>query len=136
MNGARLEAIEHRAQKVVAGSLFLLAAYVTLDAGQSLWTMDKPAFSTVGVALLVVSIVVMLWLAGAKRRLAYDLGSKALAADAFQTTACWWLSAAALVGVGLNGALDWWWADPSAALVIAGLIVLEGRRAWIGEACC
>ncbi len=51
--------------------------------------------------------------------LARELGSEALEADAFQTTACWWLSVAALVGVGLNGVLGWWWADPVAALVIA-----------------
>ena len=78
----------------------------------------------------------MLWLARAKRRLAYQLGSEALEADAFQTTACWWLSVAALVGVGLNGLLGWWWADPVAALVIATLVVREGREAWNGKACC
>ena len=64
----------------------------------------------------------MLWLARAKRQLARELGSEAMAADAFQTTACWWLSLAALIGVGLNGLFGWWWADPLAALVIAGLI--------------
>ena len=46
------------------------------------------------------------------------------------------LSVAALIGVGLNGLLGWWWADPIAALVIAALIVREGRDAWKGKACC
>jgi divalent metal cation (Fe/Co/Zn/Cd) transporter len=78
----------------------------------------------------------MLWLARAKRQLAHEIGSKALEADAFQTTACWWLSIAALVGVGLNGLLGWWWADPVAALAIALLIAREGRAAWNGEGCC
>ena len=136
MSGERLEAIEHRARRLVAGSLFLLGAYITFDAGQTLWTGDKPSFSPVGAALLALSIAVMLWLARAKRRLAYQLGSEALEADAFQTTACWWLSVAALVGVGLNGLLGWWWADPVAALVIATLVVREGREAWNGKACC
>lgn len=133
---ARLEAIEHRAQKLVAGSLLLLAAFVTFDAVQTLWIGDRPAFSVVGVVLLSVSIVVMLWLARAKRRLARELGSAAMQADAFQTTACWWLSVAALVGVGLNGLLGWWWADPVAALAIAGLIAREAHEAWHGKACC
>lgn len=136
MSGERLEAIEHRARQLVAGSLFLLGAYITFDAGQTLWTGDKPSFSPVGAALLALSIAVMLWLARAKRRLAYQLGSEALEAGAFQTTACWWLSVAALVGVGLNGLLGWWWADPVAALVIATLVVREGREAWNGKACC
>lgn len=136
LSGQRLEAIEHRARRLVAGSLFVLAAYVTFDAAETLWRADRPSFSPVGVALLALSIAVMLWLARAKRRLAHELGSEAMEADAFQTTACWWLSVAALVGVGLNGLLGWWWADPLAALVIAGLIVREGREAWHGKACC
>jgi len=136
MGGERLEAVEQRARRLIAASLFLLAAYVTYDAGRALWMADRPAFSAVGVVLLAVSMAVMLWLAGAKRRLARELGSEALAADAFQTTACWWLSVAALVGVGLNGLLGWWWADPLAALVIAVLIAREGREAWKGRACC
>jgi divalent metal cation (Fe/Co/Zn/Cd) transporter len=136
LSAARLEALEHRARRLVAGSLFLLAAYVMFDAVQTLQSAERPEFSRVGVALLVLSIGVMLWLARAKRRVARELGSEALEADAFQTTACWWLSLAALAGVGLNGALGWWWADPAAALLIAALIMREGSQAWQGRACC
>jgi divalent metal cation (Fe/Co/Zn/Cd) transporter len=132
----QLELVERRARRLVAGSLLLLGAYVTFDAMQALWTRDKPSFSALGTALLAMSIAVMLWLARAKRHIAHELGSAALAADASQTTACWWLSVAALVGVGLNGLLGWWWADPVAALAIAALIVREGRQAWRGKACC
>ncbi len=130
-----LDRLEHRARRLVAGSLFLLAAYVSFDALETLWTADRPSFSPVGVGLLLLSIGVMLWLARRKRQLARELGSGAMEADAFQTTACWWLSVAALVGVGLNGLVGWWWADPLAALVIAGLVTREGRDAWKGRAC-
>ena len=133
---AHIEAIERKAQKLVAVSLFLLAAYVCFDAATSLWSCEKPEFSTVGVVLTSVSLAVMLFLARAKRRAAVALGSRALEADAFQTTACWWLSLAALVGVTLNGALGWWWADPIAAFVIAGLVVKEGKEAWEGDHDC
>lgn len=136
LSPTRLESIEHRARRLVAGSLFLLAAYVTFDAVQTLWTSDRPSFSVVGVSLLVVSIAVMLSLARAKRQLAHELGSAAMEADSAQTMACWWLSLAALVGVGLNGLFGWWWADPAAALVIAVLIAREGHEAWIGKTCC
>jgi len=131
-----LEAIEQRARRLVAGSLFLLAAYVFVDATQTLWTGDRPEFSAIGVALTGVSLCAMWWLAREKRTVAAQLGSRAMEADAFQTTACWWLSLAALVGVGLNGAFGWWWADPAAALIIAGLIVKEAREAWAGESDC
>ena len=131
-----LEAIEHRARRLVAVSLFLLAAWIAFDAAQTLWQREHPDFSAVGVALTSVSLVVMLWLARAKRRVGRELGSRAMEADAFQTTACWWLSLAALVGMVLNGALDWWWADPVAGFVIAALVVKEGREAWKGESDC
>ena len=41
-----------------------------------------------------------------------------------------------LVGLVLNAWLGWWWADPAAALVLAGLAVREGRSAWRGDLCC
>ena len=42
---------------------------------------------------------------GAKRRTAAELGSRALAADAEQTQACWYLSIVVLAGIGLNAAV-------------------------------
>jgi cation diffusion facilitator family transporter len=135
--GEEVERLEHRARRLVAVSLFALAAFVALDAARTLWNGEHPEFSAVGVMLAAVSMLVMLWLARAKRRAAAKLGSKAMEADAFQTTACWWLSVATLVGVGLNGLLGWWWADPVAALAIAALVAHEAREAWADESeCC
>ena len=53
-----------------------------------------------------------------------------------QTLICSYLSAALLAGLVLNSLLDWTWADPVAALVIAGFAVREGVEAWRGDACC
>jgi divalent metal cation (Fe/Co/Zn/Cd) transporter len=77
----------------------------------------------------------MLWLASAKRRAAAALGSRALQADAFQTTAYFWLSIATLGGVALNAVFGWWWADPVAALGMTWLVAREGLEAWRGEEC-
>jgi divalent metal cation (Fe/Co/Zn/Cd) transporter len=52
-----------------------------------------------------------------------------------ETLLCSYLSATLLVGLGLNGLLGWWWADPLAGLVIAGFMVREGIETWRGEAC-
>ncbi|HKO92381.1 MAG TPA: cation transporter [Polyangiaceae bacterium] len=131
-----LDAIEHRARRLIALSLFALAMYVIWDAGHTLWKQERPEFSLVGCVVLSISIGAMLWLARAKRAVARSLKSEAMEADAFQTTACWWLSLAALAGIGLNGAFGWWWADPLAAIVIAGLVAREGRQTWQGKACC
>jgi len=79
----------------------------------------------------------MQWLARAKRSAAQRLGSRALEADAFQTTACFWLSIITLSGIGVNALLGWWWADPVAALGMTWFIVKEGAEAWRGEdECC
>ena len=40
-----------------------------------------------------------------------------------------------LLGLLLNSALGWWWADSVAAIVIAGFAVREGIEAWQGDAC-
>ena len=78
----------------------------------------------------------MWWLARAKRRTAAVLESRAMEADAFQATACWWLSMSAWIGLGLNAGLGWWWADPLAAVVMCVVLLREAREAWQGEACC
>jgi Cation efflux family len=131
-----IERIEQQALKLVGASLFLLAAYVAADAAATLWWRERPQPSTVGILVTSVSIGVMWWLAREKRRTAHALGSRALDADSFQTSACWYLSLVVLTGVALNGAFGWWWADPVAALGMAYLLVREGREAWRAERCC
>ena len=128
-----VEDLDRRARKLVGLSLFLLAAFVVLDSAWTLWRREKPDPSLVGIALTAVSIGVMWWLARSKRRVARTLNSRALEADSFQTTACFWLSIIVLCGVGLNAAFGWWWADPVAALAMTWFIVREGREAWEGE---
>lgn len=132
---AAIESLDRRAHKLVGLSLFALAAYIAVDAGHSLWTKERPEPSTVGMAVTAISMLVMGWLARAKRRAAAELESRALEADSFQTAACWWLSVIALTGIGLNATLGWWWADPVAALVMTWFLVQEGREAWAGDVC-
>ncbi len=130
-----VERLDARAHRLVGATLFLLAAYVGVEAALALWNRDQPRPSAVGVVLTLVSIVAMQWLARAKRRAAEQLGSRALHADAFQTTACFWLSVITLTGIGLNAAFGWWWADPVAALSMTWFIAREGAEAWRGEEC-
>lgn len=135
MDAEEVERLDARAHKLVGATLFLLAAYIGVDATVALWAGEEPRPSPVGIVLTVVSIVAMQWLARAKRRAAQRLGSRALEADAFQTTACFWLSVITLVGIGLNAAFGWWWADPVAALGMTAFIAREGLEAWRGEGC-
>ena len=136
LGSKEIEELDERAHRFVGVTLFLLAAYVTVDALTTLYGQKKPDASRVGIALTSLSLAVMLWLARAKRRAAVALSSRAMQADAFQTTACWWLSLIVLGGVGLNTLWGWWWADPMAALGMTWFLVREGREAWRGDDCC
>jgi cation diffusion facilitator family transporter len=128
--------LDRRARRLVGASLFGLAAFVAFDAVQSLVTSERPRPSLTGIALTLVSMTLMVWLARAKRRSAAALHSHALESDAVQTTACFWLSVIVLCGVGLNTLFGWWWADPVAALGMTVFLVKEGREAWKGETHC
>ncbi len=48
-----------------------------------------------------------------------------LLTDAAESIFCAYLSAAVLVGLTLNIAFGWWWADP-AALAVVPLVIKEG----------
>lgn len=130
------EARERRALKIIAVSFFALAAYVTVSSVRSLLSGGDAEHSTVGLILAAVSLAVMPVLSYAQRRAGRQLGSASAVADSKQTLLCTYLSAVLLVGLGLNSVFGWTWADPLAALVIAGVAVKEGIEAWRGDACC
>ncbi|MCW5961521.1 MAG: cation transporter [Pyrinomonadaceae bacterium] len=127
---------EQTALRLVGVSFLALAAYVGFDAVKSLWFRELPEESYIGIALAALSLIVMPILARAKRRVAANLNSRALAADSRQTDICAYLSAILLAGLGLNALLGWWWADPFAALLMIPIIAKEGIQALRGETCC
>jgi divalent metal cation (Fe/Co/Zn/Cd) transporter len=122
--------------RVIALSFFGLALFVTVDAARTLLGATEPDHSTVGIVLASVSLVVMPFLSWFERRTGRELGSASAVADSKQTMLCTYLSAVLLVGLLLNSTLGWTWADPLAALVIAGVAIKEGIEAWRGDACC
>jgi divalent metal cation (Fe/Co/Zn/Cd) transporter len=130
------EAREKTALRVIAFSFFALAGYVTVESLRALLGHGEAGHSTVGVVLAAVSLAVMPALSYAQRRAGRELGSRTAVADSKQTLLCTYLSAVLLIGLGLNSLFGWSWADPIAALVIAGVAVKEGREAWRGDACC
>ena len=112
--------------RIVGWCFIGLAAYVTVDSLKSLYLGEEPDGSWFGVAVLVLSAIVMPALAWAKRRVARTMESRSLEAEARQTSLCAYLSVIALAGVGLNAFLGWWWADPVAALAMVPIIAKEG----------
>ncbi|MEZ0341024.1 cation transporter [Mycobacterium sp. pV006] len=128
---------EKTALRIIAFAFFALAAYVAVDALRSLFGMgDDAGHSPIGIGLAALSLLIMPVLSWAQRRAGRELGSLSAVADSKQTLLCTYLSAVLLVGLVLNSLLGWSWADPMAALVIAGIAVREGLEAWRGDSCC
>ena len=132
----RAEPLERTAARIAGSLLLLLAVYVVIDAGRRLLGYGEEAGeSLAGIVLTAASLVVMPLLGWAKLQVADRLGSRALRADAVETLVCAWLSAATLIGLSLNAALGWTWADPIAALAILPLVIREGIEGVRGEVC-
>ncbi|MBO3103904.1 cation transporter [Cellulomonas fengjieae] len=127
------EAKERRALKLVAGTFFLLAAYVTFEGIRSLTTGETPDSSPLAVVLLVASLIVMPVLAALKRRVGLRLSDNLILADAAETRICVLLSASTLAALVLFQWTGAAWLDPVAAFVIAAFAIHEGREAWEGE---
>src|SRR5688500_10641026 len=127
------ERSERMALKLVGVGFVLLAAYVTFDAVKAIINREPPEATFLGIGIAALSLVVMPLLARSKRRVAKDLHSHAMEADARQTDICTYLSAILLGGLLLNALFGWWWADPVAALVMIPIIVREGIHALQGK---
>ncbi len=74
-SGPDPEAHERAALRIIALSLFALAAYVTVESARALLGAVEAAPSVVGIVLAAVSLLVMPFLSYAQRRVGRELGS-------------------------------------------------------------
>jgi divalent metal cation (Fe/Co/Zn/Cd) transporter len=130
---SRAEAVERRALRLIGLTFFVLGAFVAVQSVRSLVGREEPDVSIEGIVLTAVSIVVMQWLARAKRHVGIAMDSRAVQADSSQTSACVYLSIVVLCGLVLNAVLAWWWADPLAAFGVVVFLLVEGRKALTAE---
>jgi divalent metal cation (Fe/Co/Zn/Cd) transporter len=130
------QAREKVALRIIAFSFFALATYITVESVRTLLGGAEARHSSVGLVLAALSLLIMPVLSYVQRRAGRELGSRSAVADSKQTLLCTYLSAVVLVGLAVNSLFGWSWADPAAALIIAGLAIKEGRDAWRGDTCC
>ena len=120
------ERIEKKATRLVAYTFFILGAYVLYESIKKLVVSEIPEPSLIGIIIAVVSLVLMPILYFVKIKTASALGSSSLIADAKETLACTLLSAALLVGLGLNYLAGIWQADPIVGVIIVVFLFREG----------
>lgn len=133
---AGIAALEEKASRISGWLLYALALYVVLQSGYGLLHRHTAETSFLGLAVAVIAALGMPILARAKLRIADEIGSKALRADAMETFTCGFLSWVLLAGLGANALLHWWWLDSVAALVLVPFLIKEGREAISGECGC
>lgn len=121
---------ERAALRIIAGAFALLALYISVQAAVVLVTGARPHRSITGMAWLALTVAAMLALARGKRQTGTALGNVVLETEARVTLVDGLLAAAILLGIALNVALGWWWADPVAAFVLVYYSVRESRHAW------
>lgn len=120
------QAVESKAEKLVAYTFFVLGAYVLYESAKKLYLQEIPEPSLIGIVIAIVSMILMPILFYQKYRTGKLLNSKSLIADSKETLACCFLSAALLVGLGLNYVLGLWQADPIVGLLVVAFLVREG----------
>lgn len=120
---------ERPALRVIGWSFLAIAAYIAVQATYVLAVGDHPHRSYVGVAWTAATVVAMLALAYGKAVTGAALGSRVLRTEGRVTLVDAYLAAAVMLGLVLNLALGWWWADPAASYVVVVYGVKEGRAA-------
>jgi cation diffusion facilitator family transporter len=130
------ERIEKKAVKLVAITFFILGAYVLFESVKKLLRREIPDPSIIGIIIAMISIIVMPILFYLKYKTGKQIKSRSLMADSKETLACMFLSAALLVGLGLNYLYGLWQADPVVGLIIVAYLLKEGYSTWKEEELC
>ena len=137
---ARVEAVEHRASRLVGYTLYFLVAYVVFNSVYGIFIAHRVTDtheSAWGILIGLVAKIGMPILAGYKLKVATRLNSRALRADAIEAIVCGYLSIVLMVGLAATRILGWWWLDSVAALALIPFLIKEARAAIEGEdACC
>jgi divalent metal cation (Fe/Co/Zn/Cd) transporter len=127
---------EHNATRITAVLLYALAAFICLESALSLAGRFRAEPSYTGIALLIAAALIMPWLGRRKRELSVATCSKALRADAAQSSVCAYMSWIALAGLIINAVFHLAWVDSVAALALLPLVLHEANQARKGQHCC
>ncbi|WP_435838781.1 cation transporter [Streptomyces abikoensis] len=111
----------------------LLAAYLLV---QSTWVLVAgfhPHHSPLGIVWTAITAIVMFALAASKARTGAALDSPVLKTEGRVTLIDGLLAASVLLGLLLNTAVGWWWADPAAGYVLVCYAIREVREIFSSE---
>ena len=119
---------ERRAAIVIATVLILVALVLAVSGLAALVSASRPESSPVAMAAAAVNIGILLPLGIAKRTVGGRLGSAALRGDGVLSVVGATMAFFALLGLVVDRAFGWWWADRVAALLVAVIVATEATR--------
>jgi divalent metal cation (Fe/Co/Zn/Cd) transporter len=125
----RAARVEHIAELAIGAVFLVLAAYLALNAVQALRANTYPESTAVGIGLLILSLLCLPPLAGAKNRTAAALQSGALRADSLLTGLAAVLAVIGLGSLALTTFARLNSADAVGALIVAVIMAREGLSA-------
>ena len=114
------------ALRVIGVAFLVLATYLGVQATIVLVAGWHARHSPLGIAWTAVTAGVMFALAAGKARTGRQLENPVLVAESRVTLVDGVLATSVLLGLVLNAAAGWWWADPVAAYVLLLYGVKEG----------
>lgn len=121
------EARQRVALRLIAGAFIVLAIYLFVQSTVVLVVHFRPHPSFGGIAWTAVTAVAMFTLAWGKAHTGRALNNPVLRTEGRVTAVDGILASAVVVGLTLNAAFGWWWADPLAGYV---LVFYGAREAW------
>jgi divalent metal cation (Fe/Co/Zn/Cd) transporter len=118
---------QRRGLRLIGSAFAALAAYLLAQSTLVLATGYHPHHSTPGIIWTAATAVAMFTLAAGKAQTGRALGNPVLTTEGRVTMIDGILAIAVLVGLTLNAAAGWWWADPAAGYVLVGYATREVR---------
>jgi divalent metal cation (Fe/Co/Zn/Cd) transporter len=119
---------QRRGLRLIGYAFAALAAYLLIQSTLVLATGYRPRHSVLGIAWTAMTAVAMFALAAGKARTGRALDNPVLRTEGRVTMIDGILATAVLLGLILNAALGWWWADPAAGYVLVFYGVREVRQ--------
>jgi divalent metal cation (Fe/Co/Zn/Cd) transporter len=116
---------QRRALRLIGIAFIALAIYLTAQSTTALITGHHATQSIAGIAWTAITALVMFLLAAGKGRVGRALGNPVLITEGRVTFIDGLLAVAVLLGLALNFAFGWWWADPIAGFVIVYYAIRE-----------
>jgi divalent metal cation (Fe/Co/Zn/Cd) transporter len=124
---------QRRGLRLIGYAFAALAIYLSVQSTVVLAAGYRPGHSALGIIWTAVTAAVMFALAAGKTRTGRALDNPVLRTEGRVTMIDGILAAAVLLGLALNAALGWWWADPAAGYVLVYYGAREVRETLVRD---